>query len=334
MALGRLPDFIIIGAAKCGTTSLHKYLSMHPEVSVGDTEEVYFADPKEPEFFAVDSVYEKGLDYYSKLFSSARKDQICGEASTIYTLYPSFPHVASRISAAIPDVKLIYIMRNPVDRAYSFYVQIIHNFQDATKNYSISRTFEECIFPGKYPNRAKRDTFYAPFDEHLKDEPGTFLDGGKYYTQISEYFKYFDRSQMLFLLFDEFIHYPELVLKNVCEFLAIDSTFNFTEKDKVAMNITNDYFKNIKRILTIKSLKRIPFVHKVGRVIPDKFKMKLINIFMNNDILKSNDIWLPKEMLPETRMYLADFYSVEINKLENLLELDFSHWKRKMNIIL
>ena len=327
MAKGRLPDFIIIGAAKCGTTSLHKYLSIHPEVSVGNTKEVFFVDPKEPEFFAIDSIYEKGLDYYSKLFSSAGKNQICGEASTIYTLYPQFPHVASRISAAIPNVKLIYIMRNPVDRAYSFYVQLIQNYQDATRKYVVSRTFEECIFPDKYPHRVNRDNFFAFFDAHLKDEPGTFLDGGKYHTQITQYLKYFDKSQMLFLLFDDFIDSPDLVLKEVCEFLAIDSSFKFTEKGKVKENITSDYFRKVQRNLTIESLKKLPFIQKVGKHLPEKFSKKIISFFMSIANKKTNVDWLPKKMLSETRTYLINYYSDEIKQLENLLEKDLSHWK-------
>lgn len=326
-AMGRLPNFIIIGAAKSGTTSLHKYLSMHPEVSIGNTKKIFVDDPKEPEFFARDDIYNKGLDWYSKLFSSARKDQICGEASTIYTLYPYFPHVASRISEAIPNVKLIYIMRNPVDLAYSFYVQQIKNYQNTTHKYLVSRTFEECIFPDKYPYRANRDSFFAPFDAHFKDEPGTFLAAGKYHTQIMQYLKHFDRSQMLFLLFDEFIRSPELVLKDVCEFLAIDNSFNFTEKEKVRKNITSEHFKKIKRNLTIESLKNISFIHKVGNYLPEKLKMKLINIFVSNDIMRTNVDWLPKKMLFETRIYLANYYSDEIKQLENLLKLDISHWK-------
>lgn len=326
LSKGRLPNFIIIGAAKSGTTTLHSYLSMHPDVTVGDTNEVYFDDPKEPQFFAIDSIYGKGLDYYSKLFSSAGENQICGEASTCYTLYPYFPQVASRISSAIPNVKLIYIMRNPVERAYSFYVQLIKNYQKATGNYHISRTFEECIFPEQFPTRAARDDFFAYFDAYLVDEPGIFLEAGKYYTQIMQYLEYFERDQILFLMFDQLIQNPDSVLKNVCNFLAIDPGFCFVRKEKVAMNISKDHFDDTNKILLIDSFKKNIFTRHIEIFFPKKIKRKIIDTIVNTSIIRKKYDSIPGKMLLSTRSYLIDYYSDEIKNLENLLDKDLTDW--------
>ncbi|NER32103.1 MAG: sulfotransferase domain-containing protein, partial [Symploca sp. SIO1C4] len=76
----RLPDFLIIGAAKSGTTTLYKYLCRHPQICM--------SNPKEPDFFAIDHIYDQGIDWYSSLFSEARLKQVCGEASTTYTRLP------------------------------------------------------------------------------------------------------------------------------------------------------------------------------------------------------------------------------------------------------
>ena len=110
----RLPDFIIIGAAKAGTTTLHHYLDLNPQI--------YMSSPKEPCFFSDDEIYVKGVDWYSSLFSSAKPDQACGEASTRYSPYPQYTEAAPRMAELLPHVKLIYIMRHPVDRAYSHHV--------------------------------------------------------------------------------------------------------------------------------------------------------------------------------------------------------------------
>ena len=114
----KLPDFIIIGAAKAGTTSLYALLDRHPDI--------FMPAHKEPEFFARDDHYAKGIDSYATLFEGATPHQQVGEASTLYSLAPFFGHTAGRIKAHLPQVKLIYVMREPVARAYSFYVQLIY----------------------------------------------------------------------------------------------------------------------------------------------------------------------------------------------------------------
>jgi len=112
--LGRLPDFIIIGAMKSATSSLHNQLNSQPGI--------FMSTPKEPNFFSDNPIYNKGLDWYKNLFSGAHEDDICGESSTHYTKLPDYPHTIERLKGANPNPKLIYIMRHPVDRLVSHYM--------------------------------------------------------------------------------------------------------------------------------------------------------------------------------------------------------------------
>ena len=115
-ASDRLPDFIIIGAAKAGTTSLDLYLGLHPDI--------FMARPKEPRFF-VDAAsplgnWDKGIDWYKRLFVTGKR--LCGEASPQYARAPYWPGVPERMAAVVPNAKLIYLVREPMARLRSNYI--------------------------------------------------------------------------------------------------------------------------------------------------------------------------------------------------------------------
>lgn len=110
---GALPNLLIVGAAKCGTTSLHNYLNTHPEISMSET--------KELEFFLTDGTWENGIDWYKRNFDPA--STIRGESSTRYTRGQYAQGVAERIKSVLTEVKLIYMIRDPIDRIRSDYHQ-------------------------------------------------------------------------------------------------------------------------------------------------------------------------------------------------------------------
>ena len=130
---GRIPNFIIIGAMKSATSTLHKQLSAQPGI--------FMSMPKEPNFFSDDIIYNRGLDWYRGLFCNAGADDICGESSTHYTKLPDYPNTVQRLKEAMPNPKLIYVMRNPVDRLISHYMHqwsegvITCNINDAIDRY-------------------------------------------------------------------------------------------------------------------------------------------------------------------------------------------------------
>lgn len=110
----RLPDFVIIGAMKCGTSSLHEQLALRPGI--------FMSRPKEPNFFSDDENFERGPQWYAGLFREAGPAQICGESSTHYTKLPTYPRTVERMRVQLPDVRLVYLMRDPIARISSQYV--------------------------------------------------------------------------------------------------------------------------------------------------------------------------------------------------------------------
>ncbi len=108
------PDFIIIGAMKCGTSTLAAQLAAQPGV--------FMTTPKEPNFFSDDDVFARGPDWYASLFADAAPGDLKGEASTHYTKLPDYPDCAARLHAALPQARLIYLTRDPVERLISHYI--------------------------------------------------------------------------------------------------------------------------------------------------------------------------------------------------------------------
>jgi Sulfotransferase family len=108
------PDFIVIGAMKSATTTLHEQLARQPGFVM--------SRPKEPNFFSDDRMYTRGWRWYSSLFASAGEADLCGESSTHYTKLPDYPLTVARMVHDLPRVKLIYVMRHPIERLMSHYV--------------------------------------------------------------------------------------------------------------------------------------------------------------------------------------------------------------------
>lgn len=178
------PTFLIIGAQKAATTSLWAYLRSHPEV--------HLPDYKEPNFFVAEINWSRGLRWYESLFDGAGEAIARGEASPLYTAYPLFDGVPERIATVIPDVKLVYVMRDPVERMRSAYVQLL---ADGTER------------------RPMRDAL-------LYDSRYVIMSS--YALQLERYFACFCRSQVLLLTSEELRDHREEVMRRVCDFLGVD----------------------------------------------------------------------------------------------------------------
>ena len=184
----RDPNFILIGSMKSGTTSLYQYLSRHPQV--------FLCSPKEPQFFSRDHVYCRGIEWYRSLFADAVPSQVCGEASTCYTRWPHFGDVPARISQHLPNVKFIYIMRHPVDRAYSHYRHLMEERHQAAEPLL---SFEAAL-----------------------DAIPEIIDTSLYLRQIERYLTYFSMNRFLFLTLDQLGTHPRAVLEKVQEFIGVE----------------------------------------------------------------------------------------------------------------
>lgn len=145
------PDFIIIGAMKCATSTLHDQLAQ--------SSSFFMTTLKEPNFFSDDEVYKNGQQWYSSLFDEAKEGQLKGESSTHYTKLPEYPETINRIYAFCPDIKLIYIMRHPVDRMISNY---IHQWTQRV----ISCDINKAVF--KYPDLINNSRYNMQVEPYIE----------------------------------------------------------------------------------------------------------------------------------------------------------------------
>ena len=138
-----LPDFLIIGAMKCGTSTLQAQLAAQAGV--------FMTTPKEPNFFSDDAIFAKGIGWYQALFAAAPQGALKGEASTHYTKLPTHPHTLDRLTPVLPACRIVYMIRNPVDRAVSHY---IHEWSMGQMGDAIEQAFAshgELVDYGRYP---------------------------------------------------------------------------------------------------------------------------------------------------------------------------------------
>ena len=320
----RLPDFIIIGAAKAGTTSLYALLERHPDV--------FMPVPKEPEFFARDDHYAKGITEYAALFEKAEPSQVVGEASTLYSLAPHFGLTAERIKAHIPSVKLIYVLREPVSRAYSFYVQLIKNYQNVTGDRQVHRRFEEFIDPKLHRTAAPRDKVLSVANAHLPDTPELCLSGSDYVTQINAYLAHFPAEQILFLSFEDFVRDRASTVKKITDFLgipALEPTV-FSEQS-VTRNVSKDHFDGLALQSATEQLRaKSGGLWSLRKVLPkpvrERFKAALLTKRASR-----HQAHIPPPMLDETRRFLHARFEADRATVGALTGLDLNHWQTKNN---
>ena len=200
-----LPNFIIIGAARSGTTTLYNWLQAHPDVYLPVS-----ARP-EPHFFLKSLEYKKGISYYSDHYFSAWKGQkAIGEKSTSYLYRATI--VAPRLKEILPDVKLIALLRNPVDRAYSSYWFTVNEGLETL-------TFEEAL---DRENERLENPKLLFWDEV---RPFAYIDRGHYLPQIKTFLEYFPRRSIFIGLFDELIENPSKLFREILRFLELDENF-------------------------------------------------------------------------------------------------------------
>ena len=207
-----LPDFLIIGTQRGGTTSLYNYLMGRPGVGPATVKELHFFDKKFHKGSAwYRAHFPTGIQKYA--FELTRKHHfVTGEASAYYLFHP---HAPKRVAQLLPDVKLIVLLRNPVDRAYSQY-----NFEVELGRESLS--FEEALAVeeeriGKERERILLDESYVSFDHSRY----SYLARGIYVDQLRTWMHYFPLEQFLLLRSEDFYADPASALDQVSQFLQL-----------------------------------------------------------------------------------------------------------------
>ena len=180
-----LPDFILIGAMKCGTTTLAAQLAQQSGV--------FITKPKEPNFFSNDDVYGRGADWYRGLFESAAPGDLKGEASTHYTKLPTYPETITRMQALLPRIKLIYMIRDPMTRAVS---QFIHEWS-----------------LGKMGSDAEAALASAP----------EIVDYGRYGYQITPFVEAYGQDAIFLTSLEQIKAEPEAEFARIAAFVGLEN---------------------------------------------------------------------------------------------------------------
>jgi hypothetical protein len=179
-----LPSFLVIGAQKSGTSSLDQYLRGHPQISM--------SRHKEPGFFTVEHNWARGLRWYERQFPGAKGIAAVGEASPSYSMHPLHTGVPARIASVIPDAKLIYLVRHPIERMRSH-----------------------------YQHRVAAGTETLPIEAAFQSNPH-YLNTSRYAFQITEYLQHFSVDCLLVVLSDDLKNRREHTLRAVYEFLGVN----------------------------------------------------------------------------------------------------------------
>ncbi|MDG1660872.1 MAG: sulfotransferase [Winogradskyella sp.] len=295
-------DFFLVGAARCGTTSLYNYIN--------NSDDVFLPNVKEPNFFSdVDSPntedYKlpklgekyhakiiKDINVYNALYSDAKNSQLKGDTSPSYVWDIN---VANKLFEHNPKAKIIMSLRHPVDRAYSHY--IMNYYTGVDKKHS----FEEAL-------NAKKNQVWGSCNE--------YLEMGMYYNQVKAYFDVFPKEQIKVMVYENWTENLEEEIKNLYDFLGIkitDSVFNSTTERNRIQPVKNLYLLNFLRQNKIKE--------KVKSVINQDRIDKLKYYFFSD----SKEI---EKINPELRRKLSPNFKEDIDKLNALTGIDFHQkWK-------
>jgi hypothetical protein len=288
-----LPDFIIVGAAKSGTTSLYHYISSHPDL--------YMSIPKEINFFSSQEIKKQNLYYdyhsvdrldeYKKCFQKAKNSSVIGEGSVSYLSYPSVP---GKIKDLLPDVKILILLRSPVERAFSHYLM----------DYRMGLI--DCSFEDVVYRRSPDKKFNLFFQQHI--------ELGLYHDQVKRYLDVFGHKQVKIFLQEDLRDSKDKTMKDIFNFLEVDVSY---EPD---MNQEHNTFSMPKNALVKKLYSSYFNRFLAGRLFSDTLKKKLKKLLFHTKAKPS--------IKPETSIYLHRLYEKDILNLEVLIARDLSSWKK------
>lgn len=281
--MGRPPDFIGIGAQKAGTSWIYACLYEHPQI---------YAPVKEIHFFSRERNWLKGYEWYESFFQDCPTHAKAGEFSTSYLCHPYTP---DRIYRRYPSVKIIVSLRNPVDRAYSNYLNDI---------------------------KAGKISPEMSFDEALKRHP-EYIEQGYYMRFIKRYLQYFRREQILILIYENSLKNPREFIRSIYHFIGVDDSFipsMLFRKVNIGRTPRSVLFErfldNLSELLRKKGLRQLWWLGKKSGI---GDKLRALNTRSLNDthqVLQLSD-----------RKSLFALFEEEVKALEKLLNRELKEWR-------
>lgn len=272
-----LPDLIVIGAQKCGTSGLHYYLSLHPEVSM--------SNPKEVNFFISERNWGRGVEWYSRHFDPGARCN--GEASPNYTAFPQHVGVPERMHSVVPDAKLIYLVRDPLERIAAHWV---HNYAKRREKGNLSETL-------LHPNTS-------------------YVARSKYFSQLQRFLEFYGPEQVLVIENAQLRDDRAATLRRVFEFAGVDPDFDHPKFSQVRHS-TSRKKRATKLGMRIQKMSKTRW----GTRIPRRFWVALdFALPLAKPISKPDGI---AEALGEDVMAVL---REDADRLREFTGLDLSHW--------
>jgi hypothetical protein len=298
-----LPNFLIVGAAKCGTSSLHNYLNQHPDVFMPSYNEQGMK-VKEPRFLIKDLVKDRlhngvwDLKSYQALFNNIVNEKAIGESTVLYLYY--YNEAIKNIKKYLgDDVKIIIMLRNPTDRAYSA-------FQHVSRGLKEQNSFEEALKIEK--GRMNKESSLTPMV--------MYKEMGLYHDMVRAYKENFKNVHIIF--YEDFRDDTEGEIKKIFKFLELSLSVNI---DFVSRhNVGGKRWKNekIKHVF----VKNNPLKSALKKAIPKSLRKGV----RDKLISASTDKVAP--MKENTRVKLNEFFKEDVKKLSDLLNRDLTHWTK------
>ena len=299
----KLPNFLIVGAAKSGTTSLYYYLREHPEI--------YMSPVKEPKFITSrflkfpfngigDDLIERNIvkDFndYCVLFQNVEKEKAIGEASAdnLYYYEKAIPYIKRYLG----NPKIIIILRNPIERSFSAYCHLVRDKREFL-------SFEEALMQEEF--RKMQNWEFIWF----------YKDVGFYYKQVKAYLENF--SEVKIYLYDDLKKNPLKLVQDIYSFLEVDDSFvpkNINKKFNISGIPKNKF---LHEFLTQPNLIKSIIKPLVKGVLPRGVRQRLRNKILQKNLYKP-------QINPQTKEYLKSLYKEDILRLQELIKRDLSHW--------
>jgi hypothetical protein len=300
MLSNSLPNFLIIGAAKSGTTALHQYLAQHPQIYMSPVKETKFfvfedrdVNYQGPGDLQANRFVITALADYQAQFLQVKDEIAIGESSPLYLYHPIAPQ---RIHHYIPEVKLVAILRNPVDRAYSSFLHLVSEGRESVLDFGQALEAEEARIANNWA---------LLWHYH---------NGGLYYRQLERYFNQFDSGKIRLYLYEDLCNQPIALLQDIFDFLEVDPGFmpNIDQRHNVSLIPRNRYLHDL--------LTR-----------PSRLK-RLMQRFLSTDQTNSIVQWVQRQNLgkpkldAKLRQKLILGFQDDIMNLQDLIDRDLSHW--------
>lgn len=309
----KLPNFFIVGSAKSGTTSIYNYLKQHPDIFMSPIKETHHfstdidSSKFRPDYAAnlninIDSwldgdqkkeifhAFVKDWDKYLKLFKNSENQKAIGEVTNSY-LYSK--EAAKNIQSKFPEGKIIMILRNPVERAFSHFLMDLKSGLET----------------GSFLEAFKKDMAKSNKGWGISN---VYYEIGMYYEQVKRYLTVFPQEQIKIILYDDYRNDAKKTLKEICNFLNIDSNFEFefSKEHNKAMIPKSGAVALMMRQKGLKAFAK--------KIFPKSWKNIFSKIFFTNKNLPKLSV--------DDRKYLIELYKEDIQKLAQLINRDLTSW--------